>query len=335
MKDFVLSDNYRVLSAEGSQEKYYKDGVWYKQDLMANEGQVEQLASLVLSYSNLPSSVYVKYKLCTINGNMGCYSKDFSENGRYSFFTLANMMRYEYGANWKSKFSSLSVSERKTEILEISSRQFSLDLSDYFAKIFSLDLLMLNIDRHLNNLGVFFDNQTNSYKEAVIFDNGLSLTNGYISMKQDESMMEKVRNLKAKPFSPNFEQQMKLFGVGFKLDVVGLYVKLSQISQDVSQDKRFCSQVQLLKRNLKRYMEYFYSIDAYALITADNEYVGMRIVSLGSTYDTTYHGIPLENTDGTIRVTKGSDGRFYSQDELMSDCTVKSIDKNLVAELFM
>ena len=80
IEEFSLSDEYLVRTSgtsDGTQDKYYKDGLWFKLDRYGGEGLAETVASLILKESGLAPNLFVEYKLCLINGKNGCYSKNF------------------------------------------------------------------------------------------------------------------------------------------------------------------------------------------------------------------------------------------------------------------
>ena len=45
----------------------------------------------------------------------------------------------------------------------------------YLNILVQLDLLVLNTDRHMNNIGVIYNSVTNTFRFAPIYDNGQSL----------------------------------------------------------------------------------------------------------------------------------------------------------------
>lgn len=55
MESYDISDLYRVISRDsgGSQNKFYRNGVWYKQDTIGEEAVAESAVSLVLANSNI------------------------------------------------------------------------------------------------------------------------------------------------------------------------------------------------------------------------------------------------------------------------------------------
>jgi hypothetical protein len=69
-----------------------------------------------------------------------------------------------------------------------------LDIKDYLGKVATFDMLILNTDRHFNNLGIVADISQNLYKYAPVFDNGNSL----------------LSNLQEFPFDDDIEKRTEL-----------------------------------------------------------------------------------------------------------------------------
>ena len=78
-------------------------------------------------------------------------------------------------------------------VINFIKEQTNLDIHEYLANTFCLDMLILNEDRHFNNLGIIYDGT--SFKTAPIFDNGKSFL---IGNKQNGKAY-------AKAFSPSFK----------------------------------------------------------------------------------------------------------------------------------
>lgn len=77
----------------------------------------------------------------------------------------------------------------------------------YLATIFELDALVLNEDRHTNNLAVIRDDATKAFRLCPLFDHGRSLlsnTNDY-PLKQD--VYKCIGRVQDKPFSEDFPEQ--------------------------------------------------------------------------------------------------------------------------------
>ena len=127
------------------QKKY----TWY-------EGQAEVLASLVLACSTLQERDYVKYYPCKIGlpdgkNSIGCYSYDF--RGKLQEVTLERL----FEANFTSTDSilnnkSLSTSEKFEQIMQQVQSFTGLNVRKDIARLLAFDALILNEDRHTNNI---------------------------------------------------------------------------------------------------------------------------------------------------------------------------------------
>ena len=78
-----------------------------------------------------------------------------------------------------------------------------LDIREYLANTFYLDMLILNEDRHFNNLGLIFDDK--KFHIGPIFDNGKSFLIGNKKAKDCKKLDEKISHAYAKAFSPSFQ----------------------------------------------------------------------------------------------------------------------------------
>ena len=179
MRNYVLEDKYRYTAksfSDGMQDKYYRNGYYYKQDKVGNEGYVEHLVSVLLSCSTLGKDEYVSYEYCKINNKLGCRSKSFLKENE-EFITANKLYETMSGElNLANKLASMQgASDRLRFIVDLySSVGINERLSlDYFSKVFLLDYIILNTDRHMRNIGVIKRNS--SFRLVPIFDNGNSL----------------------------------------------------------------------------------------------------------------------------------------------------------------
>ncbi|MBQ4231772.1 MAG: hypothetical protein II699_00710 [Lachnospiraceae bacterium] len=85
MREVTIDEKYRVIidgTSDGTQDKYFKDGIWYKTDRYGGEGHNEALVSKLLSCTNIDN--YVEYEEVIINGHKGCCSSNFlNKNEEY------------------------------------------------------------------------------------------------------------------------------------------------------------------------------------------------------------------------------------------------------------
>lgn len=252
MFNVELGQEYKVAvnsGSKGTQIKYKKANFWYKEDNAGNEGMVEFLVSLVLKYSSLNQNGYVVYEFGKINGKCGCRSSDFTDNGKYTFSTLQRLYDNITGKDLYKKIISLDTPEQRRDyVLDFFAKYYQYDLTGYFDKIFTLDMITLNEDRHFNNLGILIDD-TGTVSDAPIFDNGRSLLNGNYSVRPAFSVSENVKRVAARPFSGSPERQYGLFSHAFTIDYVGLYAELKQVPDSY--------QKKVLEYQLERYRGLF------------------------------------------------------------------------------
>ncbi len=188
-------------TSDGTQIKYFKDDKWYKVDRYGGEGQVEELVSHILALTTLPERDYVKYSQIIINEEAGCVSDNFLKQNE-SFITLYRLYSNMQGGDLATVTSKMDYDEAIDFVLEFMDKNAKVDLREYLANTFALDALILNEDRHFNNLGLIYDGTC--FRPAPIFDNGESLFVGNKRYSPDKAMTENKKKAFAKAFSGSF-----------------------------------------------------------------------------------------------------------------------------------
>ena len=223
MFDVTLSSDRAVNidgSSEGTQLKFFCDGYWYKQDV-SQEGIVEYLVSKMLTFTTLLPTDYVLYEYGKINGKNGCRSKNFT-NAAKRLITFNQIHLRMTGIRLSDRMDDYYDMESKIKyVLDFFQRYLAVDIFPYLQKVFTLDLITLNEDRHFNNLALLIDTtdiEKPKYTSAPIFDNGKSLLNGCVGYKPAFSLAENVRRVIAKPFSGSHRKMFDYFGKGFSID---------------------------------------------------------------------------------------------------------------------
>lgn len=205
IKTFSIDDEYLIRASgtsDGMQDKFFKDGLWFKLDRHGGEGLAEAAASVILKRSGLCADGFVEYFPCVINGKNGCYSENFLK-GDESFVTFYRLYKNVTGRDLAQVCAAMDYDDAIEYVINFVKQQTNLDVHEYLANTFALDRAILNEDRHFNNLGVIYDGRT--FKTAPIFDNGKSFLIGNKRAEEKKSLPEKIRTAYAKSFSPSFD----------------------------------------------------------------------------------------------------------------------------------
>ena len=176
--EIQLTEDYLVDTegtSDGTQSKYFSDGYWYKTNNEGREDLVEYLTSKMLTFTNLPKDTFVIYERGLLNGSAACRSKTFLSPDE-TFTTLERMHNNVTGQPLHEKIRMMNIDDSVDYVISFFKEIIDLDLSEYFKRVFTVDYITLNEDRHFHNLGVIMSND-GKYRPAPIFDNGKSLLN--------------------------------------------------------------------------------------------------------------------------------------------------------------
>lgn len=246
IKDYKLSPDALVMvvgSSIGTQKKYYENGFWYKQNHVGYEGVAEYLASKVLACSNMQD--YVEYEPCKINGVDGCRSANFLLESE-SFISLQRLYDIYHGGQLSERIRMIdSVKDRIRFVIDFVFDTIGLDIRESLGKIATFDMLILNTDRHFNNLGIVADLVKKQYKTAPVFDHGNALLSNLAEFPIDDDIETNIDRVVGQPFSASLENQAMELGFGLKVD----YEKLDTMLQN-EQDSRA---LETLRIQLKKY----------------------------------------------------------------------------------
>lgn len=245
MRDYILEDKDRITfnsTTKGTQDKYYKDGYWYKVDKNGREGLVEYLVSLTLWNSTLDESKYVKYEMCTINGKSGCRSSSFLKEDE-SLVTFNNLFSMLTGKeDLSNKLYAFREPKDRLMLIKSLSSTVGLKTEEYLKVILYLDLLILNPDRHMHNIAII--KTKDGYRESLIFDNGMSLCTS-----DSPSVGATI--------SGSFEQQVIVFGYPLESPFKIYYEELLVSLKSVEERNGKCKEIDTLRNQLKLYENIF------------------------------------------------------------------------------
>ena len=124
----------------------------------------------------------------------------------------------EYGKNLADDILQFdTIEERVQYVIRFVKDCCDLDISSYLGKVFALDSIVLNEDRHFNNLALI--STDNGFTTAPLFDHGISLLTANISISSRLPIEENVKRVVARPFSGSFIKQREYFGKSFDIDI--------------------------------------------------------------------------------------------------------------------
>ena len=209
VENFLIDDEYLIRTSgtsDGTQDKFYKDGFWFKLDRYGGEGLAETAASIILKESGLSPAQFVEYLPCVVNGKNACYSKNFLKDDE-SFITFYRLYKNVTGRDLAQVCSTMDYDDAIEYVMNFVKQQTNLDIHEYLANTFALDRIILNEDRHFNNLGIIYDGI--EFKTAPIFDNGKSFLIGNKRAIEENSLQDKIKTAHSKAFSPSFELNYK------------------------------------------------------------------------------------------------------------------------------
>jgi len=210
----VSNEKIAETSSKGNQEKWCDNGRWYKLDQFGYEALAETFTSSLLEYSNIEQDTpfrFVHYCMerMHVHGRdrTGCSSENFLTSGE-SIVTLNHLFRQHLGYSLKEKLSSLSSDKKRIAYLAEETAILT-DLRDfprYLTLLFEIDSLVLNDDRHLNNIAVIERN--GHYDYCPIFDQGAGLLSNTQFSHMDIEPRALIRELRARPFNTTFNRQL-------------------------------------------------------------------------------------------------------------------------------
>lgn len=199
-------------SSKGNQNKWFADGMWYKEDGLGYEALAEIFVSRLLAKTNVGSFVSYEYEQLERDGRPyhGCRSADFllpEDDKLISVERLFQAYKGESAARGIVQFETAE--ERICYIVENMEEITGLNgFGNYLRKVLTVDTLFLNEDRHFHNIAVI-QKKDGTFRECPLFDHGASLfsdtRSDYPLELNTEACYQKIQ---AKPFSRTFDEQL-------------------------------------------------------------------------------------------------------------------------------
>lgn len=155
---YQAEDRSGMTSSKGNQNKWYVDGIWYKADGLGYEALSEVIVSRLLKMTDI--SQYVSYEYEPLEQDTGvfhgCRSGDFmtaEDDKLVSVERLFQTFEGESAAKAVLEYSELS--DRIRYVVEMVEQFTGIShFGNYLYRVFTVDALFLNEDRHFHNLAV-------------------------------------------------------------------------------------------------------------------------------------------------------------------------------------
>jgi len=242
MNAITIPENEFVLlggSSRGYAKKARIGDTWYKVSAGAFNAQAEVVASRLAAYTNLSS--FASYEMCVVNGEYATASKDYICGRRYE--TLKGLHARVTGTPIESVAQHLSGCDLLQYTRKLILAELGYDMIPEVSMLLQFDALVLNEDRHFNN--ILFVGGNGKWELAPAFDFDCSLF----------SCVENLDNLKryrqpALPYCGTHKEQLELmYSVsGVRLELKAFNVE--KIIEGVWEEKH-----QIGKREITEYLK--------------------------------------------------------------------------------
>ncbi len=211
----VTDEKIAETSSKGNQEKWYdeKTDKWYKVDRMGYEALTETVVSRLLQYSNIEKETpftFVSYEIEKVRVHSreknACVSTNFLKKGQ-SIITISHLLKQSVSKDYMKKLKSLKSDRQRIIYLAETVKEITglAEFPEYLTLLFEIDSLIVNDDRHLNNIAVIEDNEQFFY--CPVFDNGAGLLSDVIDFPMDIEPSGLLKTVKARPFNTTFNRQ--------------------------------------------------------------------------------------------------------------------------------
>ena len=210
----VSNEKIAETSSKGNQEKWFDQGKWYKLDQFGYEALAEVVASELLKCSTIEKETpftFVRYSMerLHVHGRerTGCSSDHFLKSGE-SLVTLSHLFKQYLGDSLGKKLAQLPSDKKRMRYLAEATADITGlgEFPRYLTLLFEIDALVLNNDRHLNNIAVLEKEGKFSY--CPIFDQGAGLLSNAMYHPFDVVPRALIADVYASPLKTTFNRQI-------------------------------------------------------------------------------------------------------------------------------
>ena len=221
-------------SSKGNQLKWENHGIWYKADYTGYEGLSEYVVSHLVRKSSLRREEFVLYNLEQMQYKGKEYNGSKSENfltEGWQIVTLERLFHNFFGHSLYTSIFKIADHEKRLEFLvgQVERMTGLKEFGIYLNKLFTIDALFLNEDRHTHNIAVLM-NESGEFAYCPIFDNGAGLlSDTQMDYPLHGDVYLQMKEAKAKTICESFDEQLdiseNLFGENIKFSFTESDVK--------------------------------------------------------------------------------------------------------------
>lgn len=243
-------------SSKGNQLKYYDDEkrVFYKVDTKGYESIAEVLVSTLCMF--IEDIDYVDYSLAWYNGKCACSCKSYLGEGEVDR-SLVKIMRGFYSEDDLNHFLGRGGKEAVDFVLSFVKDNLGIDIEEYLGRLIYLDAIVLNEDRHYNNIGFIFSK--GKYRPTPYFDFGSGLMSDLSIYRMGVNPYIVFNYAVSRPFCDTFDEQVKLFNVNpLEIDINGFLKYLKCVDDNINdsipfKQKEYSRAKKVLLSSLKKW----------------------------------------------------------------------------------
>ena len=211
----VSDEKIAETSSKGNQEKWLDQGKWYKLDQFGYEALAETFTSMLLEYSNIERETpftFTRYQMerLQVHGRerTGCSSDNFLGTGE-TIVTISHLFQQYLGGSLADTLRRLSSDKKRMAYLAEATAEITglEEFPQYLTLLFEIDALVLNDDRHLNNIAVIAKGSKFAY--CPIFDQGAGLLSNMMYCPMHIIPKTLIADTQARPFHTTFNRQIR------------------------------------------------------------------------------------------------------------------------------
>lgn len=211
----VTNEKIALTSSKGNQEKWCDGNIWYKLDQYGYEALAEAVTSMLLEKSNIEQETpftFVRYNIEKVNVHniemVACRSENFLKDGQ-AIITINKLLSNCLEGKLLDTLKRISSDKKRIQFIVDTTTEITglKDFKKYLTLLFEIDSLILNVDRHLNNIAVIEKNC--KYDYCPIFDNGAGLLSNTQVYRMDIEPKGLMKSMIAAPFSMTFNREVK------------------------------------------------------------------------------------------------------------------------------